>query len=200
MTQRRSYLEPWGVELAYDEWVEEWSLIEPRKLHAIGVIALQWSVCERNLRMLFTMAAELSADDGLLVTYDLPNSRIWEKLQALVRRKVSNDFIDDDLKWYAKQFDICSNNRNALVHASLRTFDELVLAKRTDSFGKLLPSDLGRFRMVAEDNRRLAASVEKLALYFLYSLRGEHPTWPGRYAQPPNPLLSAHNQTSPKPR
>ena len=131
------------------------------RLHAIGVIALRWNLCEYALFSLFCEVAQVSEQKGWVLVHKLGDISIVERIHALaVLREFGSDnrgLIENATAYY----DACRMNRNSVMHAWTRRVDgQLFLARRSNKIDRL---DVEPFASALPDLRRVAEEMETIS-------------------------------------
>ena len=132
-----------------------------QRLHAIGVIALRWNLCEYALFSLFCEVAQVSEQKGWLLVHNLKDESIVERIDALaVLREFGSDakdLIANSTTYYER----CRRNRNAVMHAWTRRVNgELLLARKSKKIDRL---DVEPFASALPDLRRVAEEMETIS-------------------------------------
>lgn len=150
-----------------DPWVDRIAIMDPWKLHALGVTALYWNSCESNLITLLAVVQRREPEDVRLNAEK--HDTTWQFRQVLkhAEERGLSPHVLSLLDAARAAFDSCRLNRNALLHAGLeqrRGQIELGLnyRERKSSVGRSLQDDLTTIRNVADDIRRLNGDLSSL--------------------------------------
>src|SRR3977135_2597510 len=69
--------------LSDDPWILEHSVIDPERLHALGMITLFWNQCERNLWHLFCLVFDFHPRVGWIIAHDMGDVAICERISPM---------------------------------------------------------------------------------------------------------------------
>ena len=150
-----------------DPWVTKFSVIDPAKLHALGVITAGWNSCEIHLIALFVKVVNLEPHPAWIVAHDLGDIALSERIYELAKSRCENGELDidvvDGLKSLLKVYDLCRQNRNLFTHSKLEIGEDgtrrIVRMKGPSMIRHALPSDLSDFRRVAEEISSLLHAI-----------------------------------------
>lgn len=146
-----------------DEWIKNHSIIDPHRLHALGVVQLWWTQCERHLLLIFCIVFNIPGRTGWIIGHDIGDVSLSNKIaEMLPYTKLADDSIGSIIN-YISVYDRCRQNRNMLSHfvPSVKVGDDLtsaIFVRRKGIKGEKieLPSDLSDLRRVAEEILTLA--------------------------------------------
>jgi hypothetical protein len=147
-----------------DPWIEKNSIIDPERLHALGVVTVFWNHSERMLFFLFCFVCKFTPKFGWVIAHDMGAISLIERITELLKiRPLAND--EQELLVNAlKIYEICRQNRNLLTHftvnRSKEADDEFVFlrTKGPSAAPKQFPSSL-------EDIRRVAFEIQTFSVY-----------------------------------
>jgi hypothetical protein len=156
-----------------DRWIKDWSVIDPAKEHALGVLTLAWTSCEIQMLALFIMLAQLDPRQGWIIAHDLGNIAIAERVLETAKYRLEQNQLPQEafagLKQTLRAYDVVRQNRNTFTHSKTVTTPagarEVVRMKGPSMYREPLPNDLEAFRRVAIDTRRLAAHLREMWEY-----------------------------------
>jgi hypothetical protein len=179
--------------LSDDPWIAEHSIIDPERLHALGVITLWWNHCERNLFFLFCVVMNCSPRVGWILAHDLGDIQISTRIKEMLKLRPPDSDVNDLLQCCMQIYDVCRINRNSLTHftASVPSADADAATVAAASFVRMkgpspepspLPSTL-------PDIRRVAVEVRFLAVYLWNTYKALVARGSGKPAKLP-PLLA----------
>jgi hypothetical protein len=156
--------------LSDDPWIRRHSTIDPERVHALGVITLQWNHCERNLWLIFSVVFSLHRRVAWIIGHDIGDISLCEKIKEMVKVVRPDPDVATVLDAYLKAYDACRINRNTLTHFTSATNPadpdllNAVFLRRKGPSGKPnpLPSTLKDIRRVAEEIHTLMIYSWKL--------------------------------------
>ena len=141
--------------LSSDSWIREQSSIDPAKLHALGMIALGWNLCEFRLFFLFAILLGVPTKTAWVIAHDLGDLAISDRIRELAKIKSLPKKDCETIDGFLKVYDICRQNRNSFVHFQVQRAEQggFNLARLKGPSGKLdqLPNALKDFRRVSEE-------------------------------------------------
>lgn len=192
--------------LAPDAWIAMYSLMSPKKLHALGVITFWWNACEYQLFGLFVVITGLPDQQAWILAHELGAIALMDRINALAaiklkKRKDAVELIANTLDIY----EICRRNRNQLTHFSVGPAEKGDIqirrkSKAPDSMEPApFPNDLKDIRRVARDVRRLHDRLFETWAYAQQRLRGRR-VKPSPKILPLPELLWKPPQQAPKER
>jgi hypothetical protein len=159
------------LSLDKDPWIRRNSPISAEKLHALGNITFCWNNCEYWTGTIFSIVADLDQSIGRIITHDLGDVSIWQKIKLISVDKGMKPEIIDLLEHAAKIYDRCRTNRNTYVHASGgmigRGGISLMRKKGPTQFGDYIPDGLGDLRRVSEELFVLIHFLQEVAIYIM---------------------------------
>ncbi len=196
---------------SHDDWIRSHSLVTPEKLHAIGFLTLAWNACEYWTTAIFSTVSGLSEKQARIVTHDLGDITIWNKIIEFSGiDELTGTHVKDELKHALKIYDRCRSNRNQFVHAALggeRGEDGSVfrLARNKGPKFEFDPIDdsLQEIRRVGDEIDRLRDYLARLCIH-ISSLKFETPSpLPERLPLPEcvwKPPQTKRNKRKPQPQ
>jgi hypothetical protein len=171
--------------LSDDPWILEHSVIDPERLHALGMITLFWNQCERNLWHLFCLVFDFHPRVGWIIAHDMGDVAICERIKEMLKIQPINENTKKLVLSVLASYDICRINRNTLTHFTVRPDEDgqfsFVRTKGPVPIQHLLPSSL-------EDVRSVAFEVKVLSHYIWDLYRGLH-TFGSEKPTPLPPIL-----------
>ena len=175
-----------------DEWIRAHSPMDPRKLHAMGCLNVEWSTCEYWAHATFGTVLGSKTNVAYAISHDMGDISLWNRIRDVAETRKFEAEDREALSYASKYYERCRTNRNQLVHFSLvMGANELRLARKKGP--KLLEQQL--FADSLEDVRRVCMDLSQLRRH-LMDLNvclwgresGKPTTWPTR---PPLPALIA---------
>ena len=174
---------------ASDDWIEKrrW-LIDPKKLHAIGWMVTQWSMCEVSLHAVLAEVVKVEFGVGWAVTHSLGDITISDTITDAARAAHLGESVVSDLSHLLKYYGICRMNRNALVHSMFGGSGDTPSLVRSPKGPRRIHHAIADS---LDDIRRVADDIDRLRLYMpivIAALR--HPpadrfsSWPERLPLP----------------
>jgi hypothetical protein len=140
-----------------DAWVSNHSPKIALKLHAMGVVTLEWNMCEAALLSFFFDLVALPPEEAWVLFSDLGDIAISERIRSLLKAKSAPPeavaAIDNILQFYEN----CRLNRNQLTHFEVDKLSagEYLLRrkskKRDVPLGEEFSNKLEDIRAVADD-------------------------------------------------
>ncbi|MEI7573289.1 MAG: hypothetical protein WCJ52_09225 [Phenylobacterium sp.] len=159
------------MSLDNDPWIELHSPISAEKLHALGNITFCWNGCEYWTGAIFSIVADLDQSIGRVITHDLGDVSIWQKIKLISLDKKMKPEIINLLDHAAKIYDRCRTNRNTYVHASGGLIGRgglsLMRRKGPTQFGDYIPDGLEDLRRVSEELIVLNRFLQEVAMYIM---------------------------------
>src|ERR1700677_4623263 len=107
--------------LSDDPWIARHSIIDPERLHALGIITLQWNHCERNLWLIFSVVFSLNRRVAWIIGHDIGDISLCEKIREMIKAVKPDPDVAAVLEAYLKTYDACRVNRNTLTHFTSAT-------------------------------------------------------------------------------
>jgi hypothetical protein len=152
--------------LSDDPWIAKNSIIDPERMHALGMISLTWNHCERNLFFIFCVVFKLTQQVGWIVAHDMGDVAMCDKIKEMLKILKFDADIDALIKCSLETYDKCRQNRNSLTHFTAKIPlgkskpDEAIFVRMKGPPGQPnpLPSSL-------EDIRRIAFETQTLSVY-----------------------------------
>jgi hypothetical protein len=147
-----------------DPWIDANSIIDPERLHALGVITVFWNHSERMLFFLFCLVCKFTPQFGWVIAHDMGDISLTERITEVLKIRPLADDEQDLLLNALKVYDVCRQNRNLLTHFTVNRAngadDEFVFlrTKGPSAAPKKFPSSL-------EDIRRVAFEIQTLSVY-----------------------------------
>jgi hypothetical protein len=192
--------------LSDDPWVEDNSIIDPERLHALGVVAVCWNLCERNLLLIFCVLFGLRGKPAWIIGNDIGDVSLQEKIRALLKSlKLPVDEHGTVLA-YLKVYDACRQNRNLLSHfvPSMKKDDKgkdaiFLRAKGNIHNPSPIQSSLEDIRRVASELRHVCSYSWTLYKSLQSRREGQHSEMPPAIAAP-ELIWSPPPETDPKPK
>jgi hypothetical protein len=197
-----------AMTLSDDPWIAEHSIIDPERLHALGMITLWWNHCERNLFFLFCIVMGCSPRVGWILAHDLGDISISTKIKEMLKLRPPDSDADALLRCCLQVYDVCRQNRNSLTHftASVPSRDADAATLTAASFVRIkgpspeaspLPSSLNDIRRVAIEVHYLAVYLWKIYKALVARGEGKPATLPPLIAAP-ELLWKPPQSTAPK--
>lgn len=158
------------MSLSDDRWVASYSIIDPLKLHALGVVATAWNSCELNLIFIFSLLIEKLNRTGWIVAHDMGDVTLMNKITEIAKHREKEPEALACLLNMMKVYDACRMNRNSLTHFSLiddgkEGFDILRL-KGPNPVQQPMSSDLNDIRRVAAELWSLAHLMNAIIRFY----------------------------------
>jgi len=193
--------------LSDDPWIKTHSIIDPERVHALGVITLQWNHCERNLWLIFSVVFSLPRRVAWIIGHDIGDISLCEKIKEMLKVTHPAPEIAEVIDAYLKAYDACRINRNTLTHftgsidATNPDMSNAVFLRRKGISGKPnpLPSTLQDIRRVAEEIHRFMVYSWRLYKALQARVEGTQAKLPPPIAAP-EPLWKPPPPIVPKPR
>lgn len=199
------------MSLADDAWIEKFSPIEAKKLHALGVITFMWNACEYKLFELFHLTFGITPQLAWLLVHDLGSIAISDRINAFLENafpephniKKEIELIQNVLKAY----DNCRQNRNQFTHFALEhDLEAKSVHLRRQPKGPIInrvpfPTDLSDMRRVAQEIVGLNNLLNSLNDYIKRAGTDQAPPLPDKVAPPEllsKPLPQAHKESEPQ--
>ena len=174
-----------------DPWIVAKKLngIEPAKLHALGVVTLNWNLCETALFWLFSDISGLPLEQSWVHAHDLGDIALIERIKALVKIKSFHPDTESAITNTLDVYDICRRNRNQLTHFEVvGIFERTSIARRSkkpDSpQSETFPNDLEDIRRVADDIKRLHTQLWLMTVVMEQHPPTEPAPWPPTLTEP----------------
>jgi hypothetical protein len=154
-----------------DPWIASHSIVTPAKLHAQGVLTKGWNLCEYWTGAIFTDALGVPERIGIVITHDLGDITVWNKIIDVAKARQLSDKVIEELAHASKVYDRCRSNRNQFVHAStvgVRNADGSILSLGRRKGPTLevtgLNDSLNRIRQVVAEINALSQYLRHLCL------------------------------------
>jgi hypothetical protein len=185
-----------------DEWVAAHSPIIAQKLHALGVVTLEWNKCETALVWLFNFVVGLPAQECWALFYEMGDIAISERLKSLIKIKKFHPDTIAILENALKLYEGCRLNRNQLTHFQVMHYPNDILlvrkSKKADApQHEYFPNTLSDVRRVADEIIVLERRLWILSA-FLEDYGPKKPApWPPKLT-PPKLLWSPLPKKQPK--
>ena len=94
--------------------------IGPRdSIFAIGVVSTKFAELESAMQFLFSTVFGLNREDGILIFAKIGNETAIDLTKRRLAKTEWPQKILDDVLYFVKAFEICKDNRNALMHSDL---------------------------------------------------------------------------------
>jgi hypothetical protein len=152
--------------LSDDPWINDNSIIDPERLHALGVMTMFWNHCERNLFLIFCDVFHFSARFGWIIAHDLGDISLAERITEILRIRPRQPDEQNLILNALAVYNVCRQNRNTLTHFNVKA--ESVDTPGTDfKFVRLKgPSgQLKDFPCSLQDVREVAFNTKILSVY-----------------------------------
>jgi hypothetical protein len=152
-----------------DPWIRKHSwIISPRKVHAIGVLALEWNGVEQALIRLACAVCRIEMDLAWVIFSDHGDIKLIEKIRSMSTIKSTPQVIVDLMEIHFKYYDQTRINRNVLIH-NVGTLGRGGMqirrtTKRYNQTEKVLQS-VGHVRRCADYTKNLANLLARMAIY-----------------------------------
>jgi hypothetical protein len=185
-----------------DEWVTAHSPIIAQKLHALGVVTLEWNKCEAALVWLFNLVVGLPAQECWALFYDLGDIAISERLKVLIKIKKFHPDTIAILENVLKFYEQCRINRNQLTHFQVVRYpDDILLVRKSKKADTpqhdYFPNELSDVRRVADEIITLGTRLWILAAFLEDYGPMKLAPWPHKLT-PPKLLWSPPQNKQPK--
>jgi len=195
--------------LSDDPWIAEHSIIDPERLHALGMITLFWNHCERMLFMIFCFVFKFGPGFGWIIAHDMGDISLSERIKELLKVRPIDPAEQALILNALEVYDACRQNRNLLTHftVSIGSKDEpesdykFVRTKGPSPTPKEFPSTLDDVRAVASNTKTLSVYLHQIHKALTEREAGKDVPLPPRVASPE--LLLRHplqDRTEPKPQ
>jgi hypothetical protein len=180
-----------------DPWIASRSRrIDPKILHALGLVNLSWNACEHGLLLLFCSTTNIGGKRALILTHDLGDVTLSNKIRDLMEISDHQPHEREAIERALDVYEICRLNRNQLSHftPSHNQADELEMYRKKGPtlMEEQFPCDLATIRRVADEITHLTNHLSAIGNYFLAKLYGQKPgslpqkpPLPGRVWTPP---------------
>lgn len=168
-----------------DPWVAKHSMVDPTKLHAIGVVAISWNAVETIWELLLWELTDVPPETGQRLTRGMGIMTLIQNAVEITERKGFGTH--QSLKDAAQYTTICNTNRNGLVHAQVFSAGLTTgRSKKATLLRQPIDDDIKTIRKVAEDVIRLRNHLLKV-LWYLVDTRSSNPknlSLPGKLPPP----------------
>jgi hypothetical protein len=192
--------------LSDDPWIAKHSIIDPERVHALGVITLLWNHCERNLLHIFSRVFDLNGRQAWIIAHDMGDVSMRDRISEALKWSSYDDTWRDVISSYLDCYDVSRQNRNALtrftasipdktVDLSAATFVRLKGVKGSKTS---LPSTLTDIRRIAEETSVLMIYSWNLFQALSALKKGQQPELLPKLL-PPELLVKPPQKTNPKP-
>src|SRR5450631_87221 len=156
--------------LSDDPWIAEHSIIDPERLHALGMITLFWNHCERMLFFIFCFVFKFGPRLGWIIAHDLGDISISERIKELLKARPIDPDEQALILTALDVYDICRQNRNLLTHFTVNKGSKgeadsdfvFVRTKGPSPISKAFPSTLEDVRAVAVNTKTLSIYLHKI--------------------------------------
>jgi hypothetical protein len=187
-----SALEGLAMPLSDDPWIAENSIIDPERLHALGMITLWWNHCERNLLFLFCVVFNVSRRVGWIIANDMGDISISNKMKEMLKVRPPDPDVAALLLRFLDVYDACRINRNTLTHftASLPDNDPAKLKGATFVRMKGPTAKVDPLPSSLDDIRRVAYETLHISIYSWHIYKALVERAAGRPAELP-PLIAS---------
>ena len=98
------------MSLPDDPWVAKYSIIDPERVHALGVISLLWNYCERNLLFIFRHVLGIEGRRGWIVAHDMGDVSMCEKTREALNWSCYDDVWREVISSYLRCYDVSCQN------------------------------------------------------------------------------------------
>lgn len=146
--------------LIADEWIRRGEsgdhriVPSPEMLHALGTVTFRWNFCENHLSEMFAIIAGLSKELAWIITRDMGDVTICEKIEAAAKISDLDAAEQDALSAILSLYNVNRENRNQLTHF-VTIFDvgrgPFARKSKTSFQPQPFPSSLADIRRVADD-------------------------------------------------
>jgi hypothetical protein len=194
-----------AMALSDDPWIAEHSIIDPERLHALGIISAHWTWCERHLLVLFCVAFNLTGKVGRIIAHDIGDVSLSNKIREAMKTQAEDPEVSNMVGNFLDVYDVCRINRNALTHSVMKPIDHsFTNAVFTRVKGPLweekdLPSSLADIRRVAHEIHFVSSHSWDVCQAFRAHKQGEKVELPPLLIVPES-LLIPPPHGSPKPK
>jgi hypothetical protein len=193
--------------LSDDPWIAANSVIDPERLHALGMITLWWNHCERNLFHIFHLVFGLRPRVAWIIAHDMGDISMCEKIKEMLKIRPPEDDVLTVLTSYLKAHDACRINRNTLTHftgslpSAQHNPSQVVFVRMKGPVPEQnpLPSSLEDIRRVAHETHTFAMYSWKLYKALVERYEGKQATLPPPIV-PPELLWKPPPPIVPKPK
>lgn len=152
-----------------DPWIDSFSILDPKRLHALGAVSARWNQLEYMTLELLAAVSKTDFEKARHFVHDLKMPSLLERVIHLSQYCDFNqppepDEVVDAIKMFAKAANICRENRNLLLHSIAQKFEEgdsLMRIKGPQYQPEKFSSSLEDIRAVA-DNIHTVTYVAKL--------------------------------------
>jgi hypothetical protein len=164
---------------ALDGWpIRRSRLATVAQLHALGQITLAYNYCEETAGLLFARCMTTDQQFSTKLFHKLNNRTRIDLLTAIISQNEKNEAVKSALFQFLVAYDICTDNRNILMHAILEDAgaDLLKLSKRASND----PAREIHFSVPLTELRQLAQEISdtfvfglKLEVWMTHRIRGD---------------------------
>jgi len=170
-----------------DEWLAARQYAaDPLVIHAVGWIAIRWTVCEQTLEAVFAVVLGVNFEVGRAITHKLGCVTISNSIRDLLSAKAAPEGLIEHVDDLLKHYDICRQNRNIYVHSGIEESDSgPQLIKRSGFRGTKFTLDarLSQLREICDEIEFLSGRM----VNFVYLLMNQPDFW--RVSLPEKPTL-----------
>jgi hypothetical protein len=180
--------------LSDDPWIAEHSIIDPKRLHAVGMTMVFWTQCERILLFIFSILFNMTARVGWIIAHDIGDVALSEKIREFLEIRALEIPIAKLLTSALSVYDACRQNRNTLSHFTVKPIiDDLkplpddfvfIKTKGVKAESSPIPSSLDDFRRVALETQGLSIYLWEIYKGLCARRQGLPVTWPPILAVP----------------
>ena len=199
------------MSLSDDPWIAEHSIIDPERLHALGVMTLFWNNCERMLFLIFCVVFGFKARTGWIIAHDMGPLSISERITEFLKLYPLKDDEQELVLNALEVYEVCRQNRNMLTHFTISLVDpaapeseynfKFVRMKGPSPTAKEFPSSLTDVRSVAFNTKMLAIYLYKIYQALNDRVSGKDVPLPPIVAAPgllSTPLPQDHKESQPQ--
>lgn len=152
---------------ASDPWIRKRSqFISPRKVHAIGEIALTWNAVEHSLVLLAASITRIDAKLAWTLFHDQGDIKLIEKIKLSEKIRPIPARLKVIFENVLKSYDQCRINRNSVIHAEFALDRNGASFKRkTKEYMKTtnIKESIGHLRRFADYIQLLANTIRHLS-------------------------------------
>ena len=150
-----------------DPWVDRIVHFDVWQLHALGVVALNWTACESNLLHLLAINQRRTVEDVRPEAEKHDTTWQMARLREAVKARKLSDHVVGLIENATQAFDACRLNRNALLHAGMEMRHgserlHLNYRPRKTLEGRSLADDVNTIRGVADEIKTLNSHLSHL--------------------------------------
>lgn len=156
-----------SMTLSNDPWIAEHSIIDPERLHALGVITLWWNLCERDLFFIFCHVFGVSSRVGWIIAHDLGDISISTIITEKMKLHPPDPDIATLIENTLKVYNVCRIKRNTLTHFTgqsppddPKNLEKVFFVRMKGPSGKPIPIPSSK-----EDIRQVALEIKTFGIY-----------------------------------